>query len=57
VLVGFSPDGAAIACIAGEQLWLLPYPAGEPRHFSAADVHDASWMPDSRPAGVDADLA
>ena len=47
-LVGFSPDGTAIACIAGAHLWVLPYPAGEPRRFPAADVQDASWMPDSR---------
>jgi Tol biopolymer transport system component len=47
-LVGFSPDGTAIACIAGEHLWVLPYPAGESRRFPAADVQDASWMPDSR---------
>ena len=47
-LAGFSPDGAAIAYIAGEQLWVLPYPTGEPRRFPAADVQDASWMPDSR---------
>lgn len=47
-LVGFSPDGTAIACIAGDELWLLPYPAGEPRRFSAAGAQDASWMPDSR---------
>ena len=47
-LVGFSPDGTAIACIAAGQLWLLPYPAGEARRFPAAHVQDASWMPDSR---------
>jgi Tol biopolymer transport system component len=47
-LVGFSPDGAAIAYIAGEDLWVLPYQAGESRRFPAADVQDASWMPDSR---------
>ena len=47
-LVGFSPDGTAIAYIAREDLWVLPYPAGEARRFPAADVQDASWMPDSR---------
>jgi predicted Ser/Thr protein kinase len=47
-LVGFSPDGSAVACIAGQHLWVLPYPSGEPRRFPATDVQDASWMPDSR---------
>ena len=48
-LVGFSPDGATVAIlVAGQHLWLLPYPSGTARRLDVRDVQDASWMPDSR---------
>lgn len=48
-LIGFSPDGTTVAIlVAGQHLWLLPYPSGTPRRLDVRDVQDASWMPDSR---------
>ena len=48
-LIGFSPDGSTVAClVAGQQLWLLPYPSGTARRLDVRDVQDGSWMPDSR---------
>jgi eukaryotic-like serine/threonine-protein kinase len=48
-LMGFSPDGARLAVVAGDQVWVLPYPAGAPaQHHAVVMVQAASWMPDSR---------
>jgi Tol biopolymer transport system component/predicted Ser/Thr protein kinase len=48
-LIGFSPDGSRLAVLAGDQVWVLPYPAGAPpQHHAIAAVQAASWMPDSR---------
>jgi serine/threonine protein kinase/Tol biopolymer transport system component len=47
-LLGFSPDGQALVCLLGGQLWLMPYPTGPPRRLEVSEVVGASWMPDSR---------
>ncbi len=48
-LVGFSPDGSRLAVLAGDQVWIVPYPANAlPQHHSISLVQAASWMPDSR---------
>ena len=45
---GFSPDGSQLAILAGEAIWIVPYPAGAARRVGIAHVQNASWMPDSR---------
>jgi eukaryotic-like serine/threonine-protein kinase len=47
-LMGFSPDGSRVAYLAGDDVWILPYPAGAPRRHAIANVERGSWMPDSR---------
>jgi Tol biopolymer transport system component/predicted Ser/Thr protein kinase len=48
VLFDFSPDGSTVAATIADRLWLFPYPAGSPRTFDIAPLHEAGWMPDSR---------
>jgi Tol biopolymer transport system component len=47
-LMGFSPDGSRLAYLAGDALWILPYPAGAARRHAVANIDRASWMPDGR---------
>jgi Tol biopolymer transport system component len=47
-LMGFSPDGSRVAYLAGDAVWILPYPAGAARRHAVANIDRASWMPDSR---------
>ena len=47
-LMAFSPDGSLVAYLAGDAVWILPYPAGAARRHDVPDVERASWMPDSR---------
>lgn len=47
-LMAFSPDGSRVAYLAGDAVWILPYPAGAARRHAVPDVERASWMPDSR---------
>jgi len=53
----FSPDGSSIllfARMSGTHMWLLPFPAGQPRNLLAGldlgIAPTASWLPDSRHA-------
>ena len=46
-LMTFSPDGARLAVITGQQLWILPWPSGTPRNVGVTGP-GASWLPDSR---------
>ncbi len=48
-LVGFSPDGSRLAYLAGDRLWIVPYPGdAPPQPYAISLVRAASWMPDSR---------
>jgi Tol biopolymer transport system component len=46
-MIGFSPDGRRMAGLVGNELWVLPFPAGTPGRFGLA-AFTGSWMPDSR---------
>jgi eukaryotic-like serine/threonine-protein kinase len=43
----FSPDGAQLAAIVNQELWILPYPSGTPRNLHGANT-GVSWFPDNR---------
>lgn len=48
-LLAFAPDGRRIALRARTELWLLPYPSGEPKRVEQLDqMGSVSWFPDSR---------
>jgi Tol biopolymer transport system component len=64
--IHFSPDGKKIgvSMITGErgpEFWVLPFPRGQPTalHFlsNLANLHEFTWMPDSRRAIVAVELA
>jgi eukaryotic-like serine/threonine-protein kinase len=47
-LMGFSADGSRVAYLAGDAVWILPYPGGAPRRHAVPNIERASWMPDGR---------
>lgn len=64
--IHFSPDGKKIgvSMITGEhgpEFWVLPFPRGQPKllHFlsNLANLHEFSWMPNSRHAIVTVEFA
>ena len=42
----WSPDGATIALIGEEGLWLVPAAGGTPRSLAGSGLHTVSWSPD-----------
>ncbi|MCA2966531.1 MAG: protein kinase [Acidobacteriaceae bacterium] len=48
-LLAFAPNQQNVALRARSELWILPYPAGQPRHLENLDqLGSVSWFPDSR---------
>ncbi|MFN7648418.1 MAG: protein kinase domain-containing protein [Acidobacteriota bacterium] len=48
-LLAFAPNQQRLALRARSELWILPYPAGQPRRVENIDqLGSVSWVPDSR---------
>ncbi|MCX6585564.1 MAG: hypothetical protein NTX13_03150 [Acidobacteria bacterium] len=48
-LLAFAPNQQRLALRARSELWILPYPAGQPRRVENIDqLGSVSWFPDSR---------